>query len=103
MAEYIPEYGVHGKEATTIAHVLAHRAGVPTLPREALDIEHLSDREYIIGLIAESKPFVKPGTLLAYHAVSGGFILGEIVHRVIGRDIRSSSPRSSWTRSGFAG
>ena len=89
VAEYIPEYGVHGKEETTIAHVLAHRAGVPTLPREALDIEHLSDREYIIGLIAESKPFVKPGTLLAYHAVSGGFILGEIVHRVVARDIRS--------------
>jgi CubicO group peptidase (beta-lactamase class C family) len=31
---------------------------------------------------------VKPGTLLAYHAVSGGFILGEIVQRVTGRSIR---------------
>ena len=89
VAEYIPEYAVHGKEETTIAHVLAHRAGIPTLPRKALDVEHLSDREYIIGLLAESKPFVKPGTLLAYHAVSGGFILGEIVHRVVGRDIRA--------------
>src|SRR5204862_1298035 len=34
------------------------------------------------------KPFVKPGTVLAYHAVSGGFILGEIVQRVTGRTIR---------------
>src|SRR5437870_4766993 len=39
VADHIPEYGVHGKESTTIAHVLAHRAGVPTLPRKALDIE----------------------------------------------------------------
>jgi CubicO group peptidase (beta-lactamase class C family) len=89
VAEYIPEYAAHGKESTTIAHVLAHRAGVPTLPREALDIEHIGDREHIINLICEAKPLVKPGTLLAYHAVSGGFILGEIVHRVTGRDIRS--------------
>jgi CubicO group peptidase (beta-lactamase class C family) len=88
VATYIPEYAVHGKEATTIAHVLAHRAGVPTLPREALDIERLGDNEHIVRLIAEAKPFVKPGTLLAYHAVSGGFILGEIVQRVTGRSIR---------------
>jgi CubicO group peptidase (beta-lactamase class C family) len=88
VAQHIPEYGVHGKESTTIAHVLAHRAGVPTLPRKALDIEHLGDREAIIEVIAGAKPLVKPGTLLAYHAVSGGFILGEIVQRVTGRTIR---------------
>jgi CubicO group peptidase (beta-lactamase class C family) len=62
---------------------------VPTLPRKALDIENVGDREYILKVICEAKPLVKPGTLLAYHAVSGGFILGEIVHRVTGRDIRS--------------
>jgi CubicO group peptidase (beta-lactamase class C family) len=88
VADHIPEYAVHGKESTTIAHVLAHRAGVPTLPRKALDIDHVDDREYLIRVISEAKPFVKPGTLLAYHAVSGGFILGEIVHRVTGRSIR---------------
>jgi CubicO group peptidase (beta-lactamase class C family) len=88
VAEYIPEYAVHGKESTTIAHVLAHRAGVPTLPRAALDIEHVGDREHMIEVIAAAKPLVKPGTVLAYHAVSGGFILGEIVHRVTGRTIR---------------
>jgi CubicO group peptidase (beta-lactamase class C family) len=88
VAEHIPEYAVHGKDETTIAHVLAHRAGVPTLPRKALDIDRVGDREYVIQLIAAAKPFVKPGTLLAYHAVSGGFILGEIVQRVTGRSIR---------------
>jgi CubicO group peptidase (beta-lactamase class C family) len=49
VATYIPEYAVHGKEATTIAHVLAHRAGVPTLPREALDIDRLGDSEHTSG------------------------------------------------------
>jgi Beta-lactamase len=41
ITEYVPSYGRHGKEETTIAHVLAHRAGVPTLPRKLLDIERV--------------------------------------------------------------
>lgn len=88
VAEYIPQYAVHGKDETTIAHVLAHRAGVPTLPRDVLDIDRVGDREFVIQVIAGSKPLVKPGTLLAYHAVSGGFILGEIVQRATGLSIR---------------
>ena len=88
VAEYIPEYAQHGKEKTTIAHVLAHRAGVPSISSDALDLDHLDDREYLLGLITEAKPSLQPGTTLAYHAVSGGFILGEIVHRVTGKPIR---------------
>jgi CubicO group peptidase (beta-lactamase class C family) len=88
VCDYIPGYEAHGKGETTIAHVLAHRAGVPNLPKELLDLEHAGDRELIVRLICEQKPAHQPGTLLAYHAVSGGFILGEIVERVTGRSIR---------------
>jgi CubicO group peptidase (beta-lactamase class C family) len=88
VTEYLPEYGRHGKEQTTIGHVLSHRAGVPTLPRKLLDIDTVSDRELVIEAISDAKPFVKPGTMLAYHAVSGGFILGEIVYRVTSKTIR---------------
>jgi CubicO group peptidase (beta-lactamase class C family) len=87
VADHIPEYASHGKDDTTIAMVLAHRAGVPTLPRK-LELDQLADREYLWRMVSEAKPSVKPGTLLAYHAVSGGFILGEIVHRVTGKTIR---------------
>jgi CubicO group peptidase (beta-lactamase class C family) len=88
VAEYIPGYEQHGKGATTIAHVLAHRAGVPNLPKELLDLEHAGDRDLIVHLLCEQKPSHEPGTLLAYHAVTGGFILGEIVERATGRNIR---------------
>jgi CubicO group peptidase (beta-lactamase class C family) len=88
VTDYIPEYGAHGKGETTIAHVLAHRAGVPGLPRAALDLDKIEDREFLTRTICEAKPFVKPGTLLAYHAVSGGFILAEIVYRITGKTIR---------------
>ncbi|HSO98653.1 MAG TPA: serine hydrolase domain-containing protein [Solirubrobacteraceae bacterium] len=88
VTDYIPEYGAHGKGETTIAHVLAHRAGVPGLPKEALELDRVNDREFLLRTICEAKPFVAPGTLLAYHALSGGFILAEIVHRVTGRSLR---------------
>jgi CubicO group peptidase (beta-lactamase class C family) len=88
VTDYIPEYASHGKGETTIAHVLAHRAGVPGLPRAMLDLDRMDDREFLTRSICEAKPFVKPGTLLAYHAVSGGFIIGEIVQRVTGKSIR---------------
>ena len=88
VTDYIPEYGGARKGDTTIAHVLAHRAGVPGLPKEALDLERVSDREFLCRTICEAEPFVRPGALLAYHAVSGGFILREIVQRVTGRSLR---------------
>jgi CubicO group peptidase (beta-lactamase class C family) len=89
VCEYIPEYARNGKRGITIEHVLSHRAGVPNLPPEALDLDLLSDPAAGVELMCEQRPSTRPGTLLAYHAVSGGFIIGEIVRRVTGMDIRS--------------
>ncbi|MDX6581241.1 MAG: hypothetical protein QOI10_425 [Solirubrobacterales bacterium] len=88
IVDHIPEYARHGKEGITIGHVLSHRAGVATLPRSAIDFDLLSDREALVELICDAKPTSAPGKLLAYHAVSGGFIMGEIVQRVTGRTVR---------------
>jgi CubicO group peptidase (beta-lactamase class C family) len=88
VCDYFPEYGCLGKETITIGHVLAHRAGVPNLPREVLDVANIGNRELLVQALVDARPFAKPGRLLAYHAVSGGFILGEVVHRMSGKDIR---------------
>ena len=88
VADYIPGYEANKKDKITIGHVLAHRAGVPNLPRDILDLEHIGDRDRLTKALVDAKPFAKPGRLLAYHAVSGGFILGEVVHSVTGKDIR---------------
>jgi CubicO group peptidase (beta-lactamase class C family) len=89
VARYIPEYDRHAKGGITIGHVLAHRAGVPNLPREAFDLDKALDRDFVVKLLCDARPFAKPGRYLAYHAVSGGYILGEIVHRVTGKEIRT--------------
>jgi CubicO group peptidase (beta-lactamase class C family) len=89
VARYIPGYERNGKGAITVGQGLAHRAGVPNLPREAFDLDHALDRDYMLETLCAAKPVFEPGKYLAYHAVSGGFILGEVVHRVTGMDIRA--------------
>jgi len=89
VCEYIPEYAVHGKQVITIEQLLSHRAGVPNLPADAFDLDRFSDREFMLEMLCAAKPSSRPGKLLSYHAVSGGFIIAEIVRRVTGRDIRT--------------
>ena len=88
VAEYIPEFASHGKEGITIRHVLNHRAGIPTLPPEALDLDLLIRPDEILRILCDAKPVSTPGRDLAYHAISGGFILAEICQRVSGKDLR---------------
>ena len=72
----------------TVAHVLAHRAGVPNLPPDAFDLDRIGDREFMVELLCDAHPTGEPGKKLAYHAVSGGFIMAEIIRNASGRDIR---------------
>ncbi len=87
VAEYLPEFGANGKQDITIAHVLSHRSGVPNIPPSAIDLELLGDRDHLMQLLADQKPTIPPGRFVAYHAVSGGFILAEVVRAVTGKGI----------------
>jgi len=91
VCEYIPEFCEHGKGWITIRHVLTHRAGVPVIPEAALDLSYLEDinNKEAIRLICEARPTSRAGGRLAYHAVTGGFLLGEIVRRITGKNIRA--------------
>lgn len=87
VCDYIPEFAARGKQDITINHVLSHRAGVPNVPPRALDLDRLGDIDHVVKLLSDARPLHPPGRSIAYHAVSGGFILGEIVRRVTGRTI----------------
>jgi CubicO group peptidase (beta-lactamase class C family) len=89
VSEYLPEFAVRTKQWITIRHVLIHRAGLPNVPPGVMDLDRLADPEGIVRLLAALKLTGRPGRQLAYHAVTGGFILGEIVRRVTGKTIRT--------------
>ena len=84
---YIPEFVSYGKEDITIYHILSHRGGIHSLPRN-IDPEIVFDHDAFTKLLCESKHVSQGGRRMAYHAITGGFILGEIVRRVTGKDIR---------------
>jgi CubicO group peptidase (beta-lactamase class C family) len=88
VSHYIPEFGAHGKTDITIFHVLSHRSGFPVVPRN-IDPKILFDFEGMVQLICDSKPKYEAGRTLSYHAITGGFILGEIIKRVTGDNIRT--------------
>ena len=89
VTDYIPEFAGDGRDAITIGQVLSHRAGIPQLPRDLLALEQLEDPERIIAAIPRLRSVHRPGAGLAYHTVSGGFVLGEVVRRVTGEDVRT--------------
>jgi CubicO group peptidase (beta-lactamase class C family) len=89
VAEYIPGFGRHGKQWITIRHVLTHRSGIPSVPGDKVDLDLLIDPPRIVELLCEARPTLPPGRRLAYHALTGGFVLGEIIRRVTGGDARA--------------
>ncbi len=86
---YLPEFAAEGKRDTTISQVLAHRGGFPMfeLPDEDSDPKRLLDWGGCIELICAAKPSHRKGERLAYHAITGGFILGELIQRVTGMSL----------------
>jgi len=101
VCEYIPEFGVHGKQWITIRHLLTHRAGIPNVPAHALDLDLLHQPGGVTELLCDAHPVWRPGRQVAYHAISGGFVLGEIVRRVTGDDIRTFQDREICKPLGF--
>jgi CubicO group peptidase (beta-lactamase class C family) len=82
VAEYLPEFAAHGKERVTIRQLLAHRAGIPQLPLRHADPSLLRHWDAMVSMLCMAPPFDPRFEKQAYHALTGGFIVGEIVRRV---------------------
>lgn len=78
-----PAYGSHGKESTTVRHLLSHQAGLPAFPEEALDVAY-DDRDALVELLAAATPIHAPGAGVAEHALTYGHLLDEVVRRATG-------------------
>jgi CubicO group peptidase (beta-lactamase class C family) len=88
VATFIPEFGRKRKHQITIRDLLTHRGGIPAAPLKAADLELLQDPKRILQMIYDLEPTYRPGTVPAYHAITSGFVLAEIIERVAGVGIR---------------
>ncbi|ELW76807.1 MULTISPECIES: EstA family serine hydrolase [Acinetobacter] len=87
ISHYIPEYAQNGKRRATIFHLLSHRGGIPRIEMQVTP-ELLFDKDQILQYLYAAQPISPAGSHLAYHAVTAGYILGELIERVTGQDLR---------------
>lgn len=84
VAHYWPEFATEGKEDVTIAHFLSHQAGLSGMDAAVSD-EAMYDWDWMTSKLAAQRPWWKPGSQSGYHALTQGYLLGEVVARVSGQ------------------
>ncbi|MFI0242659.1 serine hydrolase domain-containing protein [Streptomyces sp. NPDC016845] len=84
VATYWPEFAAAGKENIRVHHLLSHRAGLAGL-REPHTLSELYDWELTTARLAATEPWWEPGTRSGYHALTYGFLVGEVVRRITGQ------------------
>ena len=87
VAAHWPAFGQQGKQAITIRQVLQHRAGVPVARSLVADGAAMTRWERSVRAIERARPIPGPPAGPAYHILSFGFILGELVRRISGRPV----------------
>ena len=80
IAHYWPEFGAHGKGSGTVYDALTHRLGIPHMPLEVTP-ELMCDWDWMVSQLADTQPIWEPGTQLAYHSYTFGWVIGEVVRR----------------------
>lgn len=87
VAEYWPEFAQGGKSDVTVAHLLTHSAGLHRI-RSVIDrADRMLDWEYMVDALAKAEPAYAPGTNTGYHALTYGWLVGEVVRRVSGKPL----------------
>jgi CubicO group peptidase (beta-lactamase class C family) len=86
VSEYWPEYGVEDKASTTVKMFLNHTAGLPAI-KEPVPAKAFYDWPLMIKILEDAELWWAPGTAQGYHALTKGFLCGEIVRRVTGQTI----------------
>jgi CubicO group peptidase (beta-lactamase class C family) len=83
IAGYWPEFAAAGKDAITVRDAMAHRAGLPCLDVDLTRDEALTWAA-VIGAIERARPLFLPSDGHLYHALTYGWLVGEVIHRVTG-------------------
>ena len=86
VARYWPRFAQAGKDGVTVAQVISHTAGLPGL-REGFAMANLLDGEEMRARLESEAPFWEPGTRLAYHALTFGWLCDGLIRAVDGRSV----------------
>lgn len=83
IAGYWPAFGEHGKAHVTLRQAMSHRAGLPALDAD-LTKEDVIAWEPVIRAVEAQRPLHSPASGFIYHALTYGWLVGEVIRRVSG-------------------
>ncbi|MCA2217724.1 serine hydrolase domain-containing protein [Jidongwangia harbinensis] len=86
VARYWPEFAAAGKADVTVAQLMSHSSGLAGW-RAPITRDDLYDWAKVTALLAAQEPFWKPGTASGYHAMTQGYLIGEVIRRITGRSL----------------
>jgi CubicO group peptidase (beta-lactamase class C family) len=86
VARYWPEFAASGKKGIPVRHLLTHQSGLAAL-REPLPTEALYDWPRMTAALAAETPWWEPGSVSGYHAITYGYLVGEVVRRISGKTL----------------
>ncbi len=86
VCRYWPEFSANGKDHILVRDVVSHQAGLPGLVTP-VGIEEATDDVRMARLLAAQHPLTTPSDGPRYHAMTFGWLCGELVRRVDGRSI----------------
>ena len=86
VADYWPEFAAADKDRVPVRWLLSHQTGLVDVDR-SMSLDEALDWDSVAKALAESAPLWEPGTQHGYHAITYGWLVGEVVRRVSGRDI----------------
>jgi CubicO group peptidase (beta-lactamase class C family) len=84
--EYWPEFAQNGKENLPVRYLLTHQAGLAAIARPVASAQRY-DWTFMTSALAEQAPWWRPGTQHGYHALTFGYLLGEVLRRIDGRSL----------------
>ena len=85
---YWPEFAQADKGAIPVRWLLDHSAGLPAIG-DPLPAGSTSDWTLMCDALAAQAPWWEPGTEHGYHAMTYGWLVGEVVRRASGRSVGS--------------
>lgn len=104
VTRWIPEFGQRGKGGITVRHLLTHRAGISRVPMKVGDdVDRMLDHDTMLARLCASPADTRPGASQAYHAVTAGFVLGEVAIRAADKPLREllrtmlAEPLEAWS------
>ena len=86
VSTYWPEFDRHDKGSMPVRWLLSHRAGLPAV-RDELELADVLNWERMVGLLADEQPLLPPGEIHQYHALTFGWLAGEIIRRITGKGV----------------